>query len=157
MLRYPRFLLRGRDSSFMNGCISSIMQDPLTTAASLAMAVHIRDKGLRGDALGLYYRALFLLRRRLSSPKLEDATSNSVLLSIIFLMSIEVSPPFSSCKSGSNLSQSLSHNYLSPRQHLKGVHRIIDLRGGLEPEGLSGYIKATIEKYVQSTQPSDLR
>jgi hypothetical protein len=94
MLRYPKFLLRGRDSSFMNGCISSIMQDPLTTAASLAMAVHIRDKGLRGNAVGLYYRALFLLRRRLSSPKLEDLTSNSVLLSIIFLMSIEVSLHF---------------------------------------------------------------
>jgi len=75
----------------MNGCISSMMQDPLTTAASLALAVHIRDKGLRGNAIGLRYRALRLLRRRLSSTKLDEATSNSVLLSIIFLMSIEVS------------------------------------------------------------------
>ncbi|KIY00468.1 uncharacterized protein Z520_04153 [Fonsecaea multimorphosa CBS 102226] len=129
MLRHPTFRLKSRDSVFMSANLSGMMQDPLITASSLALAIRIHDKGRSRKVVGYYRKALVLLQKRLKSD--DRNSTNAILLSLIHLMAVE----------------SLSEDLGSPLHHLGAMRRMIQIRGELRSSGLQGYIKDHIRSW----------
>lgn len=88
MLRHPNFRLDMRDSAFLDNNLPGMMQDPLITASSLALASRLHDKSMSRKMLWYYGKAVCLLQQRLAH--VNSVLTNPVLLSLIHLMAVEV-------------------------------------------------------------------
>lgn len=140
MLRYPNFRLEMRDSTFLDENLPSMMQDPLITASSLALASRLHDKSTSRKMLWYYGKAVYLLHQRLACG--DPVLTKTILLTLIHLMAVEVQFPAQGQRLETDYSQALCEKLGSPLRHFAIMRHLVQSRPSTDSSSLSGYINA---------------